>query len=39
MITRKFGVTAGAGVLLLGAGAYFMYSLFAAQAGRAVLCR
>ncbi|WP_093534046.1 PilC/PilY family type IV pilus protein [Stenotrophomonas rhizophila] len=31
MITRKFGVTAGAGVLLLGAGAYFMYSLFAAQ--------
>jgi type IV pilus assembly protein PilY1 len=31
MITRKIGVTAGAGVLLLSAGAYFMYSLFAAQ--------
>lgn len=31
MITRKFGITAAAGLLLVGSGAYFMYSLFAAQ--------
>ncbi|WP_313218631.1 PilC/PilY family type IV pilus protein [Stenotrophomonas sp.] len=31
MISRKLGITAGAGVLLLGSGLYFMYSLFAAQ--------
>lgn len=32
MITRKFGITAAAGLLLVGSGAYFVYSLFAAQA-------
>lgn len=31
MVTRKFGITAGVGALLLASGVYFIYNLFAAQ--------